>query len=613
MGCDKSVDPACATNEQPRHLVKLTGHWIKRRETTVAQYAECVAAKACSYPRWDHKKSSFYPYNYGNPARHNHPVNGVQWAGAEQYCKWIGGRLPTEAEWERAATGGCTAGKLTECSKTHRIWPHGNTKPSCKDTVMREGSGKAGCGTNTTQPVGSRPAGASPYGLLDMAGNLAEWVQDGYSSSAYKTPNRVDPIVNQGSSTKVWRGGYFTYSNAGLRTTYRRYASATTTSLHGLGFRCARAAHLCDDGNRCTTNTFDSKTGKCVTVNNANTCDDGKLCTLNGTCKSGKCTTGKAKSCDDGNSCTVDSCDSKTGGCVHKAASDGSSCSGKWYGCQAGGAAISKCVAKAEGMKLVPSGGFWMGCNSSVDSNCQTDEKPQKYIKLSKSYYMDVNHVTQKQWKECIAAGKCKAPTQSGYRCNSKYADWTWGKSAYDQHPVNCITYDNAKDYCKWRGKRLPTEAEWEKAARGGCEKNGGSTSACQKKMRRYPWGNDAATCKRAWMDETNGKDGCGTWRSGKVGIRSSYQSPYGLNDMAGNMWDFVSDFYRSDWYKKMPSTDPVQTSGGSPLDPKNYKRRVMRGGSFRSTANDLRSGRRRNDTQTYKGIHVGFRCALTK
>ncbi|HEY6880217.1 MAG TPA: SUMF1/EgtB/PvdO family nonheme iron enzyme, partial [Polyangiales bacterium] len=146
------------TPEDPNdklHQVTLTRPYcIDKVPVTVSAYRACVEAKACSEP---HKPLD---YNYGRSGRDDHPVNGVDWAQADVYCKWAKKRLPTDAEWELAARG--TDG---------RKYPWGNEEPDdtrlwWSRTTERDG----------TSPVGSHPAGASPYGVLDMLGNVSQWV-----------------------------------------------------------------------------------------------------------------------------------------------------------------------------------------------------------------------------------------------------------------------------------------------------------------------------------------------------------------------------------------------------------------------------------------------------
>ena len=235
-------------------------------------------------------------------------------------------------------------------------------------------------------------------------------------------------------------------------------------------------------------------------------------------------------------------------------------------------------VSCSGGECLVPAGSFWMGCNSAVDSNCYSDESPYHEVTLS-GYYMDKTEVTVDAYGECVTAGSCTAPSTGG-SCN-------WGVSGRGGHPVNCVNWTQAREYCAWVGKRLPTEAEWEKAARG--------TDG-----RKYPWGNETATCEYAVMYE--GGNGCGTGSTWDVcGKSPSGDSPYGLCDMSGNVWEWVSDWYDSDYYTNSPSSNPTNTVSGST--------RVRRGGGF--YGNDgLRASNRSGYDPSGDYYPLGFRCA---
>jgi formylglycine-generating enzyme required for sulfatase activity len=216
-------------------------------------------------------------------------------------------------------------------------------------------------------------------------------------------------------------------------------------------------------------------------------------------------------------------------------------------------------------MVSVPAGSFMMGCNSAVDTSCNPDESPYHSVYLD-AFSIDKTEVTQAAYSSCIAAGTCLA---------------IQGLPS-DQVPVHDMTLANAMDYCAWVGERLPTEAEWEKAARG--------TDG-----RIYPWGNDAPTCDLAVF---------GTCASAPaaVGGRSAGASPYGALDMAGNVAEWVADLYAADYYQSSPDSDPTGPTTGTD--------HVDRGGWYRSSAAQVRVSFREANSADTAIDYVGFRCA---
>jgi len=221
MGCAPN-DSSYDSDEKPYHEVYLDAYYIQKHEVTVAEYRECVNAGTCTEPQ---SKSDSKYCNWGYSDRDNHPINCVTWHQAKAYCEWIGGRLPTEAEWEKAARG--TDG---------RIYPWGNAKATCEYAVMDDGS--SGCGKDRTWPVCSKPRGNSPYGLCDMSGNVREWVNDWYKSGYYKSSPRDNPRGPSSGGSRVVRGGGWVSDPGNLRASNRgRFTPGTGDS--DFGFRCA--------------------------------------------------------------------------------------------------------------------------------------------------------------------------------------------------------------------------------------------------------------------------------------------------------------------------------------------------------------------------------------
>jgi len=238
--------------------------------------------------------------------------------------------------------------------------------------------------------------------------------------------------------------------------------------------------------------------------------------------------------------------------------------------------------ARAEdGMILIPSGSFWMGCDESSGYACADDSEPYHEVMMS-GYYMDQTEVTQKEYKKCVDAGECAAPG-----CD-------WDPVENSNKPVVCMRWSDALAYCSWAGKQLPTEAQWEKASRG--------TDG-----REYPWGyREGAICDYV-VTKANGEDGCGTGETMEVCSKSpAGDSPYGLCDMSGNVWEWVSDWYDRDYYDRSPLSNPKGPNSGS--------QRVIRGGGFSGYDWDpLKTWARGYDNPSDNiefYDNLGFRCA---
>jgi formylglycine-generating enzyme required for sulfatase activity len=227
MGAAAS-DPDASPNEQPAHTILLDAFWLDQTEVTNQMYRLCFNAGACNFPA--------RAANFDNPDLIDHPVVWVSWLDAEDYCQWAGRRLPTEAEWEKAARGA-----------DGRTFPWGSGpiagyRLNFADAFLDEQWADASVvdGFQYSSPVGNYPAGASPYGTLDQAGNVWEWVSDWYVSRYYlnsASDNPTGPASSTNNSHSV-RGGSF-FSNArNVRTVYR-FGYSTDRSAQDLGFRCA--------------------------------------------------------------------------------------------------------------------------------------------------------------------------------------------------------------------------------------------------------------------------------------------------------------------------------------------------------------------------------------
>jgi formylglycine-generating enzyme required for sulfatase activity len=204
-------------DEQPQHSVTLDAFWIDRTEVTNALYDQCVQAGACQRPR--RNSSNVVDIYWANEQFANYPVIYVTWDDAQAYCQWAGRRLPTEAEWEKAARGADGA-----------TYPWGNQAPD--KTLANYGHN-----LHDVTAVDAYPAGASPYGALDMAGNVMEWVVDWYSPDYYAHSPQANPTGPDSGDRRGLRGGSWIYQPNGIRAAYR-YSQPSDFSDFEVGFRC---------------------------------------------------------------------------------------------------------------------------------------------------------------------------------------------------------------------------------------------------------------------------------------------------------------------------------------------------------------------------------------
>jgi eukaryotic-like serine/threonine-protein kinase len=224
MGCDPAHNGGypCNTVELPLHSAALDTYLIEVYEVTNAQYAVCVAAGACAAPIF----SSYY----GNEEFENEPVTPDTWYDTAGYCAWAGRRLPTEAEWEKAARG----------ASDTRAYPWGDLTPDCSMANFRPN--QVFCIGKPTI-VGRYPSGASPYGVMDMAGNVQEWVSDWFDETYYSSQTDWNnPTGPASGDRKVLRGGSWGYIDDGIRVALREHLFPVPPSEggYGVGFRCAK-------------------------------------------------------------------------------------------------------------------------------------------------------------------------------------------------------------------------------------------------------------------------------------------------------------------------------------------------------------------------------------
>lgn len=229
---------------------------------------------------------------------------------------------------------------------------------------------------------------------------------------------------------------------------------------------------------------------------------------------------------------------------------------------------------KGETLVYVPAGEFTMGSDTGA-----SNEQPVHTVYLD-AFWIDQTEVTNKQYKACVDAGMCELPSSTSSYTHPSY----YGNPEFDDYPVVYVNWDKANRYCEvWTGGDLPTEAQWEKAARG--------TDA-----RTYPWGNDAPN--KDFLNHDN--------NVGDTIVVKEYPNAasfYGTYDMAGNVWEWVNDWYGETYYES-------SSSSNNPLGPESGQYRVARGGSWGSYDDLVRSAIRNANDHSYTGYGIGFRCA---
>jgi formylglycine-generating enzyme required for sulfatase activity len=495
-----------------QHSIYLDGFRIDETEVTTSQFALFI--QATGYTTDAEKQgsslvfdSAINDYNRVKAVDWRHPqgrqvnleqygqypVVQVSWNDAQAYCAWAGRRLPTEAEWEKAARG--TQGFY---------FPWGDERPNSQLVI----SGRT---TSSAVPVGSRPAGASPYGTLDMAGNVWEWTNSYYGENYYsQMPDRNPPGPLTGEE-RVIRGGSWAAAEKNeliLLSSAFRVSYPDTFSSDLLGFRCVQ-----DFGSPSET-------------------------------------------------------PSPGLGSTRPRPADGLV------------------------MVYVPEGSFSMGktsdqavteCRNFFD-DCQqswfADEQPPHSVTLL-SYWIDQTEVTNAAFTKCVSAGACEVPGSSMSNTRDSY----FQDPQYANYPVINVDWSQARSYCAWAGGRLPTEAEWEKAARSA-------------DGRTYPWGNALPTCSLANYGEPQNCTG----DTSPVDDYNSGVSFFGALNMAGNVSEWVNDWYSDKTY--------AQFQGSNPTGPGTGQERVLRGGAWNLNPNFLRTTNRDHQPPSHKSDSIGFRCA---
>lgn len=550
--------------EHPQRTVYLDAYWIDQTEVTNAMFA--VFVNNSNYLTDAENAGYSYAYNgsewleiQGADWQHpqgptsslysleDHPVVNVSWNDAQAYCEWAERSLPTEAEWEKAARG--TEGQEYPWGDTS---PKGNlvnfadinTTYSWSDKILNDGY-------KDTAPVGSYPDGKSPYGALDMAGNVYEWVIDW--DGVYPSGSATNP---QGPSTgeyRVLRGGSWDSSAKNIRAA-NRVAGYPSVANDNSGFRCALSLH---------------------SISNLQT------------------------------------------------------------PIQALGIGSTQ-ISPKDGMTIlyVPEGEFEMGLDEAdtaaifqqcinVSGYAQSDcegligpEKPNHILWLD-AFWIDQTEVTNAMFARFVDQTNYETDAEREgfgivFNESSKEpestdgADWRHPRGpgssvdSLQQHPVVQVSWYDASAYCEWAGRRLPTEAEWEKAARG--------TDG-----RTYPWGEvkpagnllNFADRNFDFVDWADTMTDDGYRYTAPVGSYPDGVSPYEALDMGGNVYEWVADWFSEIYYSNSPTRNPIGPDSGD--------NRVLHGGSWSHPGWGVRASNRLSFNPLGRLDNIGFRCAISQ
>lgn len=455
MGSDPRAAAPPFANEYPQQRLTLPTLRISRTPITNRQYQHFVAAS--HYPAPGHWLAGQPP-----PGAAEFPVTYVSWLDAQAFCQWAGVRLPSEAEWEKAARG-----------PDGRWWPWGDQLPDatrCHFNGQAQGVAPA---AQSVLPVGQWPQGASPYGVLDLAGNVWEWTNSRYRRYPYRASDGREALTPAG--LRVVRGGSYNHDLRHIRCAARDPMAAGVRDVY-IGFRVAALDNLTP--------------------------------------------------------------------------------------------------ALAVDWVTIPAGEFVLGSvPQAAASAVLPSEVPPHSVEVA-AFRLAQTPVTNAEYAEFVQATGHPAP-----------AHWVDGLMPVQQarHPVTHVDWFDAQAFCRWAGGRLPTEAEWEKAARGADPR------------RIYPWGEAPPDRTRLNYRRSSKRS------TTPVDHYPRGASPYGVLDMAGNVWEWTSSCY---------APYPYQATDGRE-DPHALGQRVLRGGSFASpSAAYVRCAMRSLSYPTRRREHIGFRLA---
>ena len=626
IGCT-ARDGACLEDEVYFRWVELPALWVESREVSNARYRRCVEAGFCEPPA--------DPGSFDDPRLADHPVVGVSWRQARTFARWVGRELPSEAEWERAARGEVTDARFP--------WGNGRKRELANVWAEPRDSTLGG-----TRPGGSFPA--TGYGLFDVAGNVWEWCQDRYSirfsqdiegggaaregwgrvvrggswrrdldmarvsARLWYDPEyaaddlgfrcvlglprgeSVDALVQQAARAFPAPASPAVFDQADLEEEDRRYLERRAITLlvvegrmeEALAPAASRLRH--DERDPVATDLFERFEAGLLAA-----AGEGAAGEVAGGLEAYREVSARsprlAGRFDDFQVRVVERLRRAVAQLEQRGETDAAFAAAELVLAVVpddaiAAAAASRLVRRSgaarvwpidgKGMAWVAGTSFRMGA-SVGDSAANADEMPPREVRVD-GFWIDRTEVTNDEYRSCVSAGACTPPARP-----EPYDDAGRG-----DHPVVWVDWYQARSYAAWAGKRLPSEAEWELAARAGSEL-------------AFPWGT-------TWRDGAGNAVGVGDgdpW-NGTAPVASFEPNRWGLYDTIGNVAEWVDDVYNGTFFRAPLTGDPWYQETG----PAGERRRVVRGGAYDEPTGWQRVSRRLGRVPDRPDRAVGFRCA---
>ncbi len=627
IGCSE-LDRRCRQNEVFFLWLEVPGIWVETTEVTNDRYRRCVASGGCSLPA---NEEVFNDRSVGS-----RPVVGVTWLQARDFARWTGRSLPTEAEWERAARG----------DSTRRRFPWGSARRPDAANVLSDALSYGG----GPMDVGSFEA--NPEGIHDLAGNVWEWCEDRYQPGLKDLPSDGSPrksgigrVVRGGSwrrtidlarvSTRSWFDDDYRADDLGFRcfsqqtgnlsdarvisTARRTFPIEIEPGRELFGVRLSAEDRRYLEQRTITWLVLEERSGEAVlqaeNLLRRDPRDPAAIELLDWV------ETELAKRAQAGDVTVfaelqisyrrVISSHPQFGrrardsdvrlaaalrACGERYSRDGNrerarACFQEGLRIASGDPVLRRGLEALENragefriwsgdgkqMSWVPGDTFRFGA-SPGDRQAATDELPSSEIRVD-GFWMDRTEVTNEEYRRCVDAGACTPPNRPE----------VFDDPMRKNHPVLWVSWLQARSYADWAGKRLPTEVEWERAARAG------STT-------RYPWGNSWDSSRANGL----GIEGNDRWvQDAPVG--SFPANVWGIHDLIGNAAEYVLDVYHLS-YDGLPRTGRpwVQETGSF-----SERQRVIRGGSWADQASRHRVSRRASRVEMDTHRATGFRCVV--